>query len=209
METTQKIVELRETSQVDSVTATNCFNSSESDNSKNKKTFWKRARAFFRYISLAEYRTPLFFTNKDSYKSATSGILTLFSGLALAVIFIAIFMPIFRKELYKSEIKHIKIRGEYKNGTVESCTVCRNFTVREALEYTFNGKQALIISSGTKDPKKDCNQYYVVVHISGLDFYYEESLFLDSIGCIQIIKKDDIIMFLEEEKRKNQSIPLS
>jgi hypothetical protein len=49
-------------------------------------------------------------------------------------------VPIFRKDLYKSEIKEIKIRGEFEDGTVDDCTNCRNFTVNEELEYLFNGK---------------------------------------------------------------------
>jgi hypothetical protein len=80
----------------------------------------------------------MYFSNRDSYKSATSGILTILSGLVIAVLFFYIFVPIFRKEEYNSEIKQIKIRGAYENGTVDDCTICRNFTVREELEYLFN-----------------------------------------------------------------------
>ena len=77
-------------------------------------------------------------------------------------------MPIFRKELYKSEIKQFKIRGDYFNETIEPCTNCRNFTVRQALEYTFNGNQDLIISSGTENVK-NCSQITFHVVIDGLD----------------------------------------
>ena len=86
----------------------------------------------------------MYFSNSDSYKSATSGFLTIFLGLVLAVIFYYIFVPIIRKEEYNSEIKQILIRGErydenYENPTVDDCIGCRNFTVNEELEYIFNG----------------------------------------------------------------------
>ncbi len=113
-------------------------------------------RAGFRFISLVEYRTPLYFTNKDSYKSATSGILTILAALILAILCFNIFMPIFKKEIYKSERKQIRIRGAYPNGTVESCNNCRNFTVREALEYTFNGNNMLTIFTDKKNTKEIC-----------------------------------------------------
>ena len=98
-------------------------------------------------MSLVEYRTPLYFNNKDSYKSVTSGILTILSGLVLVIIFFIIFMPIFRTEKYISDVKQIKIRGEYTNGTVESCTSCTNLSVGNALESIFNGITAFLISS--------------------------------------------------------------
>ena len=83
----------------------------------------------------------MYFSNSDSYKSATSGFLTIFLGLVLAVIFYYIFVPIIMKEEYNSEIKQILIRGERedKNRTVDDCIGCRNFTVNEELEYIFNG----------------------------------------------------------------------
>ena len=102
-------MEQSEYSQEDKVTATKSFKSSTSDLAEKKKTFWKRAKACFRRISLVEYRTPLYFANKDSYKSATSGFLTLLLVLTLAVLCFFIFVPIFRKEIYNSEIKQIKI----------------------------------------------------------------------------------------------------
>jgi len=78
------------------------LNSSQSDKKEGKKTICERTRSFFRFISLGEYRTPLYFENKDSYKSATSGVLTIFSGLILASFFLYIFVPIFFMETYKS-----------------------------------------------------------------------------------------------------------
>ena len=99
----------------------------------------------------------MYFDNKDSYKSATSGFLTLLLGLALAVICFFIFMPIYNKEMYNSEIKQIKLRGEYKNGTDESCSSCTNFTVREALKYMFNGNQQLKISSYEYITMENCD----------------------------------------------------
>jgi len=79
------------------------LNPSQSDMSEGKKTLWDRTRAIFRFISLGEYRTPMYFSNKDSYKSATSGVLTIFSGLILASFFVYIFLPIFRMEIYRSD----------------------------------------------------------------------------------------------------------
>jgi hypothetical protein len=80
----------------------------------------------------------MYFSNRDSYKSATSGILTILSGLVIAVLFLNIFVPIFRKEEYNSEINYIKIRGAFRDGTVDNCTICRNFTVQEEMKYLFN-----------------------------------------------------------------------
>jgi hypothetical protein len=158
-----------ETSQDDRITASKKFNSLQSDKAEKKNSFCKRVRACFRYISLGGYRTPLYFANNDSYKSATSGILTILSWLVLAVIFIIIFVPIFKLQMYNSEIKQIKIRGEYTNGTVESCTSCRNLTVREAIEYTFNGNQDLLIFSPDRISMTNCEKYLAVIAIEGLD----------------------------------------
>ena len=123
----------------------------KSSQSEKKRTFWKCVRHFFRFISLAEYRTPLYFTNKDSYKSATSGFLTIIAVLVLAILGFNIFVPIFRMEIYKSESKQTKIRGAYLNGTVESCTNCKNFTVRDSLKYIFDGNQMLGIFTSKKE----------------------------------------------------------
>jgi hypothetical protein len=132
--------------QEDRVTARRNLNSSKSDQTDKKKTFLKCALSLFKRMSLVEYRTPLYFANQDSYKSGTSGFLTILSGLTLAIIFLYIFVPIFKKEIYKSEIKQIDIRGEYLNGTVQNCTtICRNFSVQDALNYTFNGNLMLVI----------------------------------------------------------------
>lgn len=76
--------------------------SSQSGKKEGKNSLCERIRSFFRFISLGEYRTPLYFENKDSYKSATSGVLTIFSGLILASFFLYIFVPIFFMETYKS-----------------------------------------------------------------------------------------------------------
>ena len=165
-------MEQSEYSQEHRVTATKSFKSSQSDLAEKKKTFWKRAKACFRRISLVEYRTPLYFANKDSYKSATSGILTILSGLALAVIFYFIFVPIFRKEMFNSEVKQIKIRGEYMNGTVESCTSCTNFTVRDALKYMFKGKLYLRIPSYEKLSIENCEKYEASVRFTGFEPYF-------------------------------------
>ena len=100
-----------EASQHLSVTAMRTFNSTQSDKAEKKKNFCKRVRACFRFISLVEYRTPLYFSNKHSYISATSGVLTILSGLVLAVILFFIFVPIFKMENYISETKNIRIRG--------------------------------------------------------------------------------------------------
>ena len=119
-----------ENGQEDRVTSRKNQDSSQSDQAEKKsKTFWRRALSLFKRMSLVEYRTPLYFANQDSYKSGTSGFLTVVSVLTLAIIFLYIFVPIFKKEIYKSESKQIDIRGENLNGTVENCTLCRNFTV--------------------------------------------------------------------------------
>ena len=57
----QEKMEQSELSQLDTVTATKSFDSSSSFQADNKETLWKRAKAFFRSISLVEYRTPLYF----------------------------------------------------------------------------------------------------------------------------------------------------
>ena len=89
-----------ETNQDDRFTATVEFNSTSSDKVEKQRSFWKRAKALFSNVSLGEYRTPLYFAKKDSYKSATSGILTILSSLALAYVAYNIFMPIFKMEIY-------------------------------------------------------------------------------------------------------------
>ena len=91
-----------EKGQEDRVTARKNLNSFQSDQTENKNSFWKSASAFFRRISLVEYRTPLYFANKDAYKSGTSGFLSLISGLTLAIVFLYIFVPIFRKDTFIS-----------------------------------------------------------------------------------------------------------
>jgi flagellar biosynthesis protein FliP len=96
--------------------------------------------------------------------------MTILSGLALVIVFFFIFVPIFRIEKYNSEIKQIKIKGLYKNeGTLESCTSCKNFTVREAVEYNFNGNYYLLISSHKKTPMNNCQKYYAKVFITGIE----------------------------------------
>jgi hypothetical protein len=164
------------------------YSESKLDKAEKKKTFCKYVKAGLRYISLAEYHTPLYFTNKDSYKSATSGLLTILLGLAFAILGYNIFMPILMKETYKSEIKEIQIRSAYINQTVESCTICRNFTIREALNYTFNGNMYLMISSGSKKLEEDdCKNYSLDVNITGLDHSYPSSFEYSIFGCQQKI----------------------
>jgi hypothetical protein len=89
----------------DRVTASNDSSSFQSDKREKKMTLSKRALTLFRGISLGEYRTPLYFANKDSYKSGTSGLLTILSVLSLFIAFLFIFVPIFMKDTYKSETK--------------------------------------------------------------------------------------------------------
>jgi hypothetical protein len=166
-------------------------------------------RAGFRYISLVEYRTPLYFTNKDSYTSATSGLLTILTAVILAILCFNIFVPIFRKEMYRAESKQIKIRGAYLNGTVESCTNCRNFTVRDALEYTFNGNQMLGIFTSKKETKELCQKYYLGVDINYIELPYYDRFEVTSMGCQQFIYKDDIIRFFEKEYAEKLIVPAS
>jgi hypothetical protein len=94
-----------EVGEEDRVTASNDSSSFQSDKREKKMTFCKRALTLFRGISLGEYRTPLYFANKDSYKSGTSGLLTILSVLTLAIVFLYIFVPIFRMDTYKLETK--------------------------------------------------------------------------------------------------------
>jgi polyferredoxin len=94
-----------EVGEEDRVTASNYSSSFQSDKREKKITLCKRAWALFRGISLGEYRTPLYFANKDSYKSFTSALLTILSVLTLAIVFLYIFVPIYMKETYKSETK--------------------------------------------------------------------------------------------------------
>jgi hypothetical protein len=78
-------------------------------------------------------------------------------------------MPIFLMKKYQSESKEIKIRGVYKNGTVDKCdTTCRNFTVHEDLKYLFNGKQRLVITSNNAPEYLNCSLYSLEVSIDGL-----------------------------------------
>ena len=92
-------------SEDDRFTASNDSSSFQSDKREKKMTLSKRALTLFRGISLGDYRTPLYFANKDSYKSGTSGLLTILSVLTLAIVFLSIFVPILMKETYKSEKK--------------------------------------------------------------------------------------------------------
>jgi hypothetical protein len=77
-----------ETGQDEKVSERKNFNPSQTVTTNQKLTFCKRARACFRYMSLGAYRTPLYFANKDSYKSATSGILTILLGLIFVISFV-------------------------------------------------------------------------------------------------------------------------
>ena len=110
----------------------------------------------------------MYFSNSDSYKSATSGFLTIFSVLVLSVVFYYIFAPIFRKELYKSEIKQIKIRS---HATEFDCTNCIDFTVDKELEYLFNGYQSLLIYSSIEEKQNYCERFSLEVSIGELAIY--------------------------------------
>ena len=55
----------------------------------------------------------MYFANKDSYKSASSGILTILSGLGLVVLFLYIFVPIYFKVKYISEMKLFKTTFDF------------------------------------------------------------------------------------------------
>ena len=94
-----------EVGEEDRVSASNDSRSFQSEKREKKIPLCKRALALFRGISLGEYRTPLYFANKDSYKSGTSGLLTILSVLTLAIVFLSIFVPILMIETYKSEKK--------------------------------------------------------------------------------------------------------
>ena len=89
----------------------------KSDKTKQKKTCCMRIKGFLRLISLGEYRTPMYFSNSGSYKSAAGGILTILSGLILAISFIYIFLPIISKKNFNSETKQIRIIGASSDGT--------------------------------------------------------------------------------------------
>lgn len=137
-----------ETDQEKKVTQRKNLNSYQSDKKDKKQGFCKRARACFRCLSIVEYRTPLYFANKHSYKSATSGILTILLCLIFVISALIIFLPIISMEIFKSETSQIKIRGVDNEGNFdESCKECKNFTVREAIESTFNRNMTLTIPS--------------------------------------------------------------
>jgi hypothetical protein len=94
-----------DTSEHDRVTEMKELNSTSSDKAEKERNFWNRAKVLFRNVSLGEYRTPMYFDKKDSYSSATSGILTIMSSLALAYVAYYIFVPIFRMEIYKEDTR--------------------------------------------------------------------------------------------------------
>ena len=74
------------------------------------------------------------------------------------------------------------------DGTLESCTLCRNFTVREALEYTFNGNLKLVINSDTNETNKNCSQYTFQVKFDGLEsFFFNSSFVPEYIGCMHTL----------------------
>ena len=52
-----------ENGQEDRVTARRNLNSSKSDQTDNKKTFWRLILSLFKCMSIVEYRTPLYFAN--------------------------------------------------------------------------------------------------------------------------------------------------
>ena len=52
-----------ENSQEDRVTARRNLNSSKSDQTDKKKTFWRRSLSLFKRMSIVEYRTPMYFAN--------------------------------------------------------------------------------------------------------------------------------------------------
>ena len=101
---------------------------------------------------------------------------------------------------YQSEIKEIKIIGVHQDGTVDKCdTTCRNFTVREDLEYLFNGKQRLVITSNIAPEYLNCERHYLLVSIDGLEGIYYKSDSFDRINyyCRQIIHYENITKFFE------------
>jgi hypothetical protein len=63
-------------------------------------------------------------------------------------------------EIFNTETKQIKMRGAFYNGTIGNCSdYCRDFTVREALESTFNGDVTLTIPSTNTKSIKSCDRY--------------------------------------------------
>ena len=107
------------------------------EKNEKRKTRCKKIRNYLRLISFGEYRTPLYFNGKDSYKSAASGILTKLSALTLVFIFFMIFIPIFQKQTYEITRDSIRIVSPDKDADFASCENCRNFTVKDFLEVTF------------------------------------------------------------------------
>ena len=88
---------------------------------------------------------------------------------------------------------------------METCnTTCRNFTVREDLEYTFNGKQRLIITSSDALENLNCKQYSLKVSITGIKEKYKlDSFEKVNYYCSKILYYDNITNFFEEYYTKN------
>jgi len=53
-----------------------------------------------RFISLGNYRTPLYFERNDSYQSIISGLITICIVLGFIILSANIFIPILQRDLY-------------------------------------------------------------------------------------------------------------
>ena len=79
-----------------------------------------------------------------------------------------------------------------------------NFTVREELEYIFNGKMTLLISSSRKKIKSNCKEFSFEVHIVGLEGNYKENTFAPSgIGCRRKIYYYEILNYFNNSYLKH------
>lgn len=74
-----------------------------------------------------------------------------------------------------------------------------NFTIRDALKYTFNGNQRLLIYSGSEENAEDyCKNFSLEVSINGLIYNYSSSWEPIRLGCQQRIYDINITKYFEK-----------
>ena len=67
-------------------------------------------------------------------------------------------------ENYQYEENFVKIRADDSKGGIDICTNCKNFTIREALQHTFN--QRFVINSHFTETEQICSRFSIRVDLN-------------------------------------------
>ena len=92
-----------------------------------------------KFISLGQYRTPLYFNGSDSYSSVTGGFLTLILYVILMIFGVMVIVSILRHENWIIEEHEVEMTGFKKlNGSGElTCESCEFQTLEQLTTMIF------------------------------------------------------------------------